>query len=120
MADIIHFVCSIEYNFLLKNMENYRIDLGMNYTKKDDIKNTLTVDIKDEFVYDFYKKYKHLIYKVATFGNINIYTCTSFNADESIIYYNQKEFKLIIDFDIAKFDIRKSFATLLLESQKEE
>lgn len=120
MTDIIHFVCSIEYNFLLRKLENYRLDLGMNYTKKDDIKNTLTVDIKDEFVYNFYKKYKTLIYKVATFGNINIYTCSTFNSDDAIIYYNEKEFKSIIDIDIAKFDIQKSFATLLMESQKEE
>jgi hypothetical protein len=101
-------------------MENYRLDLGMNYTKKDDVKNILSVDIKDEFVYNFYKSSKNLIYKVATFGNINIYTCSNFNNDEVIIHNNGKIFNSFIDIDIAKFDIQKSFATLLMESQKEE
>ena len=47
--EVINLVCTHKYYNLLKTIDEYQMDLGKNYTKRDDTTNTLESNIKDNF-----------------------------------------------------------------------
>ncbi len=117
--EIINLVCSHNFNALLRKIEGYQIDLGKNYTKRDEIKSTLEPNIKDIFVKTFLKENSSLCYKVGVFGNISIYTASILKPDEVLIYIEDKKYPNTVDLDMAELNIEKTLAELLWATKAE-
>ncbi len=115
--DTINIICSHKYNNFLKKLPEYKMDLGRNYTKKDEINNTLNPNIKDYFVLEFFNESKVLIYKVGVIGIISVYTISELNlpTNEIIVYKNGKFIKKEIDLNMAEINIEKNIAEILWE-----
>jgi hypothetical protein len=113
--EYINIICTHKYNNFLKKLPEYKMDLGRNYTKKDEINNTLNPNIKDQFVLEFFKESKVLIYKVGVIGLISVYTISELNLpiNEIIIYKNGNFIKKEIDLNMAEFDIERNIAEVL-------
>lgn len=120
--EVINIICTHSYNNLLKKIPNYIVDLGRNYTKKDEVKNILESNIKDNFVLDFFNEYSFLIYKVGVLGGISVYTISELNlrTNEVIVYKNEKYYKQTIDLNKAEMNIEKSLAEILWSLEKTE
>jgi hypothetical protein len=117
---VINLVCAHNYKQLLSKINGYQIDLGRNYTKRDEFKNSLQPHIKDSFVLDFYKDYQVLIYKVGVLGIISIYTYSNLEPHEVIIYKGEEKYTRQIDLYEAESNIEKNLAELLWSLDKKE
>lgn len=117
---IINIVCSYNYNKYLSRLNEYKIDLGRTYTKKDEFNHNLEPNIRDSFVIDFYKKYNSLIYKVGVLGSISIYTYSNLLPNQAIIHKNGEFFHRVIDLQEAEFNIEKTLAELIWSLDKTE
>lgn len=115
--NITNLVCSYYYSKLLKKIDGYKVDLGKTYTKKNEIKRELEVNIKDNFVKDFLNKHNKLIYKVGVLGYVSIYTYSDLNEDDVIIVNNNEYKYKKINIDDAEENIEKSFAELIMASE---
>ncbi len=120
MSKIINLVCSHQYNNFLKRIDNYQIDLGKNYTKKDEYKNSLEPNIKDNFVLDFFKEEGVLIYKVAVLGPISVYTYSNLLPNQVLIYKNNNKYIKEINLNDADINIEKNLAELLQSLDKKD
>ncbi len=117
---VINLVCSHNYKQLLSKINGYQIDLGRNYTKRDEFKNSLHPHIKDPFVLEFYRDSQVLIYKVGVLGIISIYTYSNLEPHEVIIYKDNIKHSRQIDLYQAETNIEKNLAELLWSLDKKE
>jgi len=112
-------ICDHDFRKLIENVNGYELDLGRAYTKKDDLKNIIEVNIKDEFVILFLRKYKRLIYKVGRLGPINIYTYDSLPLNKIWIFdddvNNGKKIEIDFDKQLAQINFRKYFANIVYQ-----
>jgi len=111
----INIICSHQFNNILKTIPHYKMDLGKSYTKKNPIKNELMSDIKDPFVSYFFNLSSKLIYKVAVLGSLSIYTYSSMDDDNVIIFNGEKNIEKKVNLSEAENNIEKSLALLLME-----
>lgn len=112
MKDI-QLVCPHEFRFLLSNVESFRMDLGMNYTKKTD--REVSLDIKDKFVIQFKKENLTSIYRCGIIGSMVIYTYSLIPKNELWFYINNVKYVKDFDADEAKFDIERYIGKYLYE-----
>ena len=120
MSEIINLVCSHGYNNLLHKLDGYIMDLGMAYSKKDELRNILVQDIKDSFVKDFIRDYNEVVHKVGVFGNISIYVSLNIKEEQVIISNNTKTRSFDIDLNSARFNTEKSLAQIIMGLMDED
>lgn len=106
-------VCDHDFRSMISKLDGYQMDLGRAYTKKDESKNVIESNIKDEFVLLFLRENKRIIYKVGVLGPISVYTYDAL-APNTIWVYDEDE-KLVEDFDkqLASIDFKKYFANMI-------
>lgn len=116
-------VCDHDFRKMVSGLEKYQMDLGRAYTRKDESKNVIESNIKDEFVIKFLRENRRVIYKVGVLGPISLYTYDSLPPNTIWIYdggdINEKV-DHVFDKQLATLDFKKYFANLIYSIKNKE
>lgn len=114
----IKIVCPNSFRFLLKNIEDFKINLGDRYTNRD-TKGNMVISIKDNFVNFFRKKYNNIIFKIGEMGIINFYSCNKLS-DSQIIIFDENDVEYVFEYDknLAETNTEKYLSEILQSIKK--
>lgn len=117
-------ICDHDFRKFVSTLNRFEMDLGRAYTRKDDIKNVIEPNIKDEFVLKFIRQNKRVIYKVGILGPISFYTYDILPPNTIWIYKNpnniEEKIEYVFDKQLASIDFKKYFANIVYEIENKD